>query len=383
MQNNNMNKKASWMKPSKFRRTAPVDKYLAAVTIAMICFGVIMVFSASENYALKNFDDGLHYFKNDLIYAGISMVAIIIVSFIDYRKYEKFSFVFYLMSLLLCCLVFISGFSTSIGDAKRWIYIGSLSFMPSDVLKLGTIMLMSWLLSRHALEKNRSFKTLITVVFVLAITVIPIILQPNRSATMVLAMTILFMYFIGGINLKYFLVLIPVAAGMIAWDLSDPNSYQVGRILSVLNPSADPLGDGWQLTQSLYAVGSGGIFGVGFGQSAQKYGYLADEAHNDFIFAVLSEELGFIGALLVVFAYVFFAYRGLRAASHAKTQYGRFLGYGITFLVSFQAMVNIGVAIGLVPTTGITLPFISYGGSSLLLMSIMAGILLNISRDSA
>ena len=207
-------------------------------------------------------------------------------------------------------------------------------------------------------------------------------IQPNFSAVVVLSVTLMFLYFIGGMPWQFMLPLLLLSgAGAVVAFWPRPGNYRLERLMVMLNPMADPAGSGWQLIQSLYAVASGGLFGVGFGRGVQKYDYLADEPHNDFIFSVIAEELGFFGAAVVILLFVFLAWRGLKIARQASTRFGRLLAYGMTFLIVFQAMVNIGVSIGAVPTTGITLPFISYGGSSIAIMTAAAGILLSISRD--
>lgn len=367
----------------KIIRKGSMDRGLVWLVILLSVFGAFMVFSASAPYALKQFGDAKYYFVRDAIFSVLGILVMFLFSHIDYRLYRRFAMPLYVLALLSCLLVWVPGLKYPINQAHRWIHLGPVTYMPSDGLKITSLILLATMLSDKRPEENGSLRKFITVLLFIGITILPIYLQPNFSAVIVISATLLFTYFVFGMNLWHFLPMLGVAAvGLLYAFWPRPGNYRLERLLSVLNPKRDPSGSGWQLLQSLYAVASGGLFGVGYGKSVQKFDYLADEPHNDFIFAVISEELGFFGAFLVIAAFCFLAYRGLKIAGKAKTSFGRMLASGLTFLICFQAMVNIGVSIGVIPTTGITLPFISYGGSSLVIMSLMAGILLNISRDA-
>lgn len=360
-----------------------MDRGLVWLIILLSVFGAFMVFSASAPYALKQFGDAKYYFVRDAIFSALGILVMFLFSHIDYRLYRRFAMPLYVVALLSCLLVWVPGLKYPINQAHRWIHLGPVTYMPSDGLKITSLILLATMLSGKRPEENGSLRKFITVLLFIGITILPIYLQPNFSAVIVISATLLFTYFVFGMSLWHFLPMLGVAVvGLLYAFWPRPGNYRLERLLSVLNPKRDPSGSGWQLLQSLYAVASGGLFGVGYGKSVQKFDYLADEPHNDFIFAVISEELGFFGAFLVIAAFCFLAYRGLKIAGKAKTSFGRMLASGLTFLICFQAMVNIGVSIGVIPTTGITLPFISYGGSSLVIMSLMAGILLNISRDA-
>ncbi|MDD7593682.1 MAG: putative lipid II flippase FtsW [Peptoniphilaceae bacterium] len=360
-----------------------MDRSLLFVVAALSLFGVIMVFSASAPYALREYGDPQYFFWRDLAFTGVGFVLMLIVSRIDYNHYRKWATVLFVLAYLSTLASFVPGIRAPLNQAYRWIRLFGITYMPSDGLKLASIVFLAAQLTTRPLSKNGTGKTLVAVLLLIGITVIPVAKQPNFSAVIVITASLLFVYLIGGMNLWHLLPLsvLGVAFLTLAFWPREGN-YRLDRLLIVLNPMRDPQGDGWQLLQSLYSVASGGLFGVGYGQSRQKFGYLADEPHNDFIFSVISEELGFVGAVTVIAAFMFLAFRGVKAAQHARNPFGKLVGFGLTFLISFQAMVNIGVAIGLVPTTGITLPFVSYGGSSLLVMSVIAGILLNISRDA-
>ncbi len=372
-----------FLRPSVWRRTGPPDRTILFCVIALILFGVIMVYSASAPYATKKYGDPQFYFKRDLVYAALAIVMMFIVSRIDYRIYERFAFPIYAFSFLLCLAVFIPGIGASINNSRRWIQIANQTFMPSDILKIGSICFLSYRLTRKPPEQNGTLRMLCWVLGFVLITILPVYFQPNFSAVMVIALSLMFVYFVGGMNLWHLLPMMGFGIlGLLYAFWPRPGNYRLERLLIVFNPLKDPQNSGWQLLQSLYAVSSGGLWGVGFGQSRQKFDYLADEPHNDFIFSVISEELGFIGAMCLILAFVYLIWRCLRAANRANSAFGRLFGFGLSFIIAFQAMVNIGVSIGLVPPTGITLPFVSYGGSSLIVMGIIAGILLNISKDS-
>lgn len=360
-----------------------MDRFLFLLVLALSFFGVLMVFSASAPYALKQFGDAKYYFLRDLAFTILGVFAMWVVSHINYRIYRRFALALYIIALFTCVLVWVPGIAYPVNQAHRWIHLGPVTYMPSDGLKIASLILLTTLLTRKPPEKRGYLATLFAVMLFIGFTILPIYIQPNFSAVIVIAAVLLFVYFVYGMNLWHLFPMIGITLAGLAFAFwPREGNYRLERLLTVLDPMRDPTGSGWQLLQSLYAVASGGFFGVGFGRSVQKFDYLADEPHNDFIFAVISEELGFVGALLVIIGFCLLAYRGIVIAKKATTRFGQLLAYGLTFMICFQAMVNIGVAIGLVPTTGITLPFISYGGSSLLVMSVMVGILLNISRDA-
>ncbi|MBY0584398.1 putative lipid II flippase FtsW [Murdochiella sp. Marseille-P8839] len=360
-----------------------MDRFLFLLVLALSFFGVLMVFSASAPYALKQFGDAKYYFLRDLAFTVLGVFVMWVVSHINYRIYRRFALALYIIALFTCVLVWVPGIAYPVNQAHRWIHLGPVTYMPSDGLKIASLILLTTLLTRKPPEKRGDLATLFAVMLFIGFTILPIYIQPNFSAVIVIAAVLLFVYFVYGMNLWHLFPMIGITLAGLAFAFwPREGNYRLERLLTVLDPMRDPTGSGWQLLQSLYAVASGGFFGVGFGRSVQKFDYLADEPHNDFIFAVISEELGFVGALLVIIGFCLLAYRGIVIAKKATTRFGQLLAYGLTFMICFQAMVNIGVAIGLVPTTGITLPFISYGGSSLLVMSVMVGILLNISRDA-
>lgn len=366
------------------KRQGPMDRKLLIVSLALMAFGVLMVFSASSPFAFKTYHDPYHYLKKDLLYASLGAVVMLVTSLIDYRKFYRQAPVLFLISLILCLLVFTPGLGKTVNDARRWIQIKSFSFMPIDLMKVGLTFFMASWFSKMGLRERRSFKTFCLVMVLAVISIFPIMKQPNFSGAIILASLIFFMYFIGGMPIPYLILTLVLGGLGIHYGFqTGAGNYRLNRLFATLNPFKDPTGSGWQLIQSLYAVSSGGLNGVGFGQSRQKFDYLAEEPHNDFIFSVFSEEFGFIGAFFLLAVYAYIIYRAFLAGKHARTRFGRLLAHGLSFVIAFQTLVNVGVAIGLVPTTGVTLPFVSYGGSSLVIMCFMVGVILNISRDRA
>lgn len=340
-----------------------------------------MVLSASTPYATSAYGDSLYFFERNVIFAVIGLIAMLVVSFIPNRLYEKYAWQLFFIAVVMGVMVLIPGIGRKLNNARRWIFIGSFSFMPSDVLKIGSVIVMARLLAKNGLEKNRRFPMFVTMMIIIAIPIGLIFLQPDFSTMSVTAMGLMMLYLVGGMNLKHILLLIVLAVLGVAVAFTGSGSgLRVERILAFLDPIGHKQDHAWQLVQSLYAVSSGGLFGVGLGQGRQKFDYLAAEPHNDFIFATIGEELGFVGSAFVVLMYAYFIYRGILIARKASSHFGRLVAFGLTFIIGLQAAVNISVSIGMVPPTGLTLPFISYGGSSLVATCMMVGILLNISR---
>lgn len=380
LRNAQMQKQAPSASRQKIRRK-PFDWGIFLVVVGLLIFGVLMVFSASAPYAAKTRGDSQFFLKRDVVYALLGLVVMVGLSFLDFRVYKRHAWGIYFFAFLLCILVFLPKIGVSVNNARRWIGYGSYTLMPSDVMKVASVILLSYLLTRQPANRNGSFGTFCWVMILILLTILPIYKQPNFSAVVVTGMTLIVLFFINGMNLRLtvLLVILLGIGGLIAfWPY--PGNYRLERVLIILDPLKDVMNSTWQLVQSLFAVSSGGLFGVGYGQSRQKFDYLADEPHNDFIFSVISEELGFFGCLLLFAAFVYLVYRCLKVAERCEDPFARSLVLGLCFVIAFQAAVNIGVAIGLVPTTGITLPFISYGGSSLLIMCGIIGIILNISR---
>ena len=353
-----------------------VDRQFIYALLFLLVFGSGMIFSASWPLVAASAAGPLYYLKNHLVFMGIGFVCFFLTSMTDYHLYAKWARPIYVVAWVLSWLVFTRFGTNQDTFARRWIMVGGRTFMPSDLLKFASIALLSWLLSRHRDIKSFQAAT-VPILLLIGATVAPVYFQPDFSTTVTIALTLLVLFYIGGMNVRH---AIPVAVAAIALGIllikADPE--RMSRFTAFRDPMADYHGDGWQLAHSLFAVSSGGIFGVGPGLSRQKY--TLSQAHNDFIFAVIAEELGFIGCLILVAVFGFFVYRGIANALEAKDAFGRYLGLGIVSLFGIQAIINMAVVLGLIPPTGIGFPFISYGGSSLVVFLAMAGILVNISK---
>lgn len=339
-----------------------------------------MVYSSSYIQAEYKFGDAFFYVKRQLLFVGVGIVAMFFFMMTPYGFWKKYAKTILLACFVLLGLVLIPGVGLVRNGAQSWIGVGAFSIQPSEFTKLGLIMFLSTYLSfnqKYITSFRKGFFPSIILVF----TAFGLImLQPDLGTGVVLVLTCMVLIFTAGAKLSHFFGL--ASLGVVAFLLliiSAP--YRIKRITAFINPWEDPLGDGFQIIQSLYAIGPGGLMGVGLGDSIQKYFYLP-EPQTDFIFAILAEELGFIGGAGVIFLFILLFWRGIKVALTTQDEFGRYLALGITTMLTVQVMINVSVVIGLIPVTGITLPFLSYGGSSLTLTLCAVGILLNISRSS-
>ncbi|WP_029191101.1 stage V sporulation protein E [Ornithinibacillus scapharcae] len=356
------------------------DYFLLTLILLLLGIGVMMVYSSSYIWAEYKYADSLYFLKRQLLFAGVGVAGMIFFMYIPYSNWAKYAKVILLICFALLLLVLIPGVGLTRGGAQSWIGVGAFSIQPSEFMKLGLIIFLSVFLSTNQ-KYITSFKKGFFPALILVFTAFGLImLQPDLGTGMVLVLTCMIMIFVSGARISHFVGL--GVLGLIGFALliiSAP--YRISRITAFLNPWEDPLGDGFQIIQSLYAIGPGGLMGVGLGNSLQKYFYLP-EPQTDFIFAILGEELGFIGGSILLILFVLLFWRGVRVAIEAPDAFGRFLALGIVSMLTVQVMINISVVIGLIPVTGITLPFLSYGGSSLTLTLCSVGILLNISRSA-
>lgn len=364
-----------------------LDFGMLITIIILLCAGIVMVASASSYYALSNYNNSNYFLVRQLFFGIIGFIFMIIISNIDYKRYKKWGYLFYIICLVLLVLV-LTPLGQTRNGAKRWLGFGALVFQPSEIMKIGLVIGMSTYLSLNY-KKLTSFKGYIIPILMLFLVVIVMFMQKHLSGTIVMFVAACSIIFVSGIKVKarYIIAGIIAAAAMFAVFIFMPSgdstessgSFRLDRIVSFLNPEEDIKGGNWQAAQSLYAIGSGGIFGRGLGQSRQKYLWLP-EAQNDFIFSVLGEELGLVGTVTVLALFSFFIYRGYRIAITARDMYGSLLATGITSAFALQILVNIAVVTCTVPVTGMPLPFFSYGGTALFINLCAMGILLNISR---
>jgi len=361
------------------RKIGRID-YPIVLMVGLLCaFGLVMVFSASYYYAQNTASvgyDGYYYIRKQAMYLAIGFPLMLMISLIDFRKLEKFKVVGILLSIALLVLVLVFGQETN--GAKRWIVIGGQSIQPSEIAKFGMMLYMcAFMAKKHAVMQSFS-KGMLPMLLVIGIICGLVMLQPNMSMAVIMGLMGYALLFIGGCDTKQMLLLAVVFAALFAL-LAVIEPYRVAGLTSLVNPWEDALGDGYQLIQSYYALGSGGLFGVGLNNSHQKLLYMT-YGESDFIFAIVCEELGLIGGIAVLAAYGFIVYRGIRIALLCRDRFGSMLAGGITVVFGLQVFVNIGVCTGLLPTTGQALPFISAGGSSMMIFLAAMGVLLSISR---
>lgn len=355
------------------------------ITVLLLCaFGLVMVFSASYYYAQQNPDinDGFYYVRKQGIYLLLSIPAMLVLTRVDYRKLEKFKTIGLLVSIVLLIAVLVAG--KELNGAKRWLVIGGQSLQPSEVAKFGMMLYMCSFMSRKQHLMKDFVHGMVPMLMVIGIICGLVMLQPNMSMAVIIGMLGIALLYAGGANGKHIALLILAGIGLFAlFAVIEP--YRLARLTTFTNPWNDGMngrGDGYQLIQSLYALGTGGLFGQGLNNSRQKLLYLT-YGESDFVFAIVGEELGYIGAVIVLLAYLFIVYRGIHVALKCKDRFGSMLAAGITTVFALQVIVNIGVVTGFMPTTGQALPFISAGGSSLFIFLCAMGVLLNISRHTA
>lgn len=356
------------------------DIWILTPTLLILAIGVMMVYSASAVLALHDFGDSFYYLKRQLAFAVLGIAGMVLMMNVDYRVWKKYAVPGLVVAFALLVLVLIPGIGVVRGGARSWLGIASFGIQPSEFMKLAMVLFVARALSTEQ-SRITDFRTgLLPMLAVLGAAFGLIMLQPDLGTGAVLLGATMMVIFAAGARIKHLLWLGAAGlAGLAALIAAAP--YRLRRITAFLDPWADPLGAGYQAIQSLYAIGPGGLVGLGLGMSRQKYNYLP-EPQTDFIFSIIAEELGFIGGTTVILLFFLLVWRGMRTAIMAPDAFGSLLAAGITGIVAVQVIINIGVVIGLLPVTGITLPLVSAGGSSLTLMLTAIGILLNISRFS-
>lgn len=359
------------------RKKGPIDFPLFIVILILLSIGINMVFSASMYQDRQFYNDCYYHLKKQIIWAGIGIAAMIAVSNIDYKifKNRKLISIGMIATFALLLIVFSM---PPIKGARRWIGIGGASFQPSEIAKLMIIIYISEKLTRGKDKVKKFWEGIFPIIAISGVFAVLILKEPNMS-TAVIIMTVSFLLlFAGGAKVSQLLVILICGIGA-ALGLIFTEEYRIRRFFGFIDPWADPLDTGFQAIQSLYALGAGGIFGSGFGMSRQKQLYIP-EAQTDFIFSILGEELGFLGTAFIIILFVILIWRGLKIALNCNDKFGSLLATGITSLVAVQSSINFLVVSSFMPITGVTLPLISYGGSSLVFTLISLGILLNISR---
>ena len=359
--------------PSKLN----IDRCLLIVTIILIIFGLLMVYSASSIVAVYKYDDKYYFFKRQFIYAVISVVVMILISTMDINKIYKVTPILFLIGIIFLILVLIPKIGLVRGGARSWIGIGSLSFQPSEVIKLAMILFLARILSNYD-KQIVKFKNFFLLLILIGAIFGLIMLQPDFGTGLVIVLCSVLLLFISGAPFKYFLFLIILGVALLlVLIISAP--YRLERIFAFIDPWQDPLGSGFQAIQSLYALAPSGLFGLGFNKSIQKHFFLP-EPQNDFIFAIVCEELGLIGGAILLILFLILILRMIIIGKKLENNYYKYLTYGVSLSFFVQIFINIGVVIGLLPITGITLPIISYGGTSLMMSLSLIAVVLNVSR---
>lgn len=360
----------------KQARRGKMDFWIFITIAILLAMGTIMVFSSSAAYAYSRFGDTYYFLKRQLIWLAVGFVAMMVTANFDYRRYAKMSPWLIGVTLVLLILTALVGIEQN--GAQRWLGTSSFSFQPSEILKITLIMFLAYVMSKN----YRKMGTFLTgFVMPIAITggfALILYKQPHMSCALIIVSVTAIMMVLAGTKIRYFVgavaAMVPIVIGIVV-----KMPYIMERVLTFLDPFADTSDSGYQIIQSLYAIGSGGLFGRGIGRSLQKYLYLP-EPYNDFILSILAEELGFVGVIAVIFLFGLLIWRGFRVANNAPDRFGSLMAAGITALIAVQVVINIAVVTSSMPVTGMPLPFFSYGGTSLVFLMADMGILLNISR---
>lgn len=358
-----------------------MKKYSKTLFISIIIislFGILMIYSASHIWASYKYNDALKYVKNQSLFFFIGLVLMVLISKVDYKWYYDNSNKILIICFILLILVLIPGIGSVRNGSRSWFGIGPFGIQPSEAAKLGLIIFVSKYLSNNESELKNIKRGVLPILAITLLMFGIIMLQPDFGTGTILVMAIIGLLFVGGVSIKFFMRIgLLGVLGIVGLVIIAP--YRLARIISFVDPWKDPLGSGFQIIQSLYAIGPGGLFGMGFGNSIQKHFYLP-EPQTDFIFSIISEEFGFMGILIVSLLFLTIIISCFKIILNTKNLFAKYLAFGITFQFSFQALLNLMVVVGLIPVTGVTLPFLSYGGSSLLISMSSMGILLNISK---
>ncbi len=358
-----------------------VDIPFLLLVIALLVFGLIMVASSSHVFALYKYGNSYYYIQRQAIFALIGIAIMIAIAFFDYHRFRKYAFPLLIISVILLIIVLIPipGVSIKANGARRWLNFG-IQFQPSEIAKFGIIVSFASYISAN-FKHMKEFKVgIFPLITMLGLVVGLVVLEPHLSGAILILAIGVIMMFVGGVPVKWFAGAIAAGVSALAGIvLFTP--YMQSRIQMWLDPFSDPQGKGYQVIQSLYAIGSGGLFGLGLGQSRQKHLYIP-EPQNDYIFSIALEELGFVGGVLILFLFIMLIWRGFKIAIHSRDKFGSLLVIGIISRVAVQTVLNIGVVTNALPSTGISLPFFSYGGTALVMLLFEMGVVLSVSRFS-
>ena len=362
-----------------FIKNKKINIFLLISVALLVLIGFVFVYSASMYSAKLNYNNSYYFLTKQIIGAVIGVVALIFTSKLDYNIYKKYKLPILITGLVLLAIVFIPGLGVSNYGAQRWIRLPGFTIQPSEIAKFCFVIFCSAYLAKNK-DVVKSFKGILPILCVGGVMCLLIMLEPNMSITICVGLTMFIMLFVGGAEIKHFLLLsVPVILLGVLLVIIEP--YRMQRLVAFLNPWANPQGEGYQLIQSLYSLGSGGLFGVGIFNSRQKYLFLPF-SESDFIFSIIGEETGFLGCSLVIVLFGVLIYQGIKIAHNAKDRFGCYLASGITSIIATQVLINIAVVTGSIPPTGVPLPFISAGSTALVVFMASIGILINIHKQS-
>jgi cell division protein FtsW len=354
-----------------------IDFILLIVTLALVGVGIVMVYSTSAIMAGDRFQDPYYFLKKQALFAGIGFILMILTLFVPYRILKRLAYPILIVSVLLLVAVLIPGIGYRAGGAMRWLKVQSVSFQPSEFAKLGLVIFLAYFLTKKD-EKIRSFSFgFLPTVLLSGLVVVLVAREPDLGAALFLSAMVFLLLFVSGARVIYMAGALLLTIPVVYYLLMNVG-YRYKRLMSFIRPWDDPTGTSFQIIQSFLSFGSGGLFGLGLGEGRQKLFFLP-APHTDFIFSVIGEELGLVGAVVVVLLFFVFAVRGIQIGLSLDDRFGTYLALGITLMISLQAVINMAVVLGLLPTKGLTLPFISYGGTSLITNLIGVGILLHLS----
>ncbi|WP_252218490.1 stage V sporulation protein E [Clostridium sp. CMCC3678] len=362
----------------KKKNMGQIDYGIFYSVVLLLAVGVVMVYSASSYYAMFKNNDSMYFLKRQLVWAVLGMIVLCTTMSIDYHKIKKYTLWLMIGCVPLLLVVFLF---PGVNGAQRWIQIGPMSFQPSELAKYVVVLFLAKGIEMKGYGIKNFSTGIVPYLFVSGIYAALVLAEKNLSiASVIMIVTFIVLFSAGGRIKHLFGIVAPLmVSAAVIFTVGEP--YRRARMLNFVNPWKDPTGNGYQLIQSFYALGAGGVTGLGLGQSRQKTLYMP-EPHNDFIFAIIGEELGLIGCLCIITLFVVFIWRGIKVAMSAKDTYGTLLAIGITSVIAVQSLINIAVVTGSMPVTGVPLPFISYGGTSLVINMAAMGVLLNISRQT-
>ncbi len=360
------------------RAPGSYDTLLLISVLALLCIGIIMVYSASAVVAWERYQDPYLFLRKKIYFTLLGLGLMFLLMRMEYRRLLKLTLPLMALSLLLLAAVFIPGIGVVGGGARRWISLAGMTFQPSELAKLAIIFYFAHILTKKRERIKDFYLGYLPMLMVLAFLCVLIILEPDLGTAILIGAVVFIMLFVGGLPLPFSLLTGLASLPLLYISITGAD-YRLKRVLTYLNPWDDPLGSGFQTIQSFLALGRGGLLGLGLGEGRQKLFYLP-EPHSDFIFSVIGEELGFVGTVTIIFLFLLIVWRGVKAATRCPDLHGTYLAFGVSILLGLQALMHMSVATGLLPAKGLTLPFISSGGSSLLMSMMAAGILLNISR---